>query len=208
MDDKTIECEQVKAKPRKGWRERIVPLLTLLVVIAISVGLFLYYGRYPERITELKNYSYLGAFLISLLGSATIFIPFVVLPALTAISIGVYPIAGPIGPIIVGLLGGVGAAIGELSAYTLGYSGQSIVGDSNTMYLRLVGWMKKWGILVVFVSALFPFFFDITGIAAGALRMPLWKFILANWAGRTINYVAVSLLIAVWGWEALLRLLG
>jgi membrane protein YqaA with SNARE-associated domain len=52
-----------------------------------------------------------------------------------------------------------------------------------------------------------PFFFDLAGIAAGALRFPLWKFILACWLGRTILYVGFVVLAAL-GWEAVLPHLG
>lgn len=191
---------------KEGLREKVIPLLTLLLVIAISVSLF-FYGREPGRVAELKNYGYLGAFLISLIGNATVLLPIAVLPILCAIGVVLYPVTGPIGPIIVGLAGGVGAGIGEISGYMLGYSGRGVV-RNNKMYLRLVGWMRRWGALAIFVLASVPFFFDLAGMAAGVLRLPLWKFILACWAGRTLNYVIFVLLVAVWGWEALLRYFG
>jgi len=186
-------------------RKRIISLFTLLLVIAISVGLF-FCGRNPEIVAELKSYGYLGAFLISLIGNASILLPGIVLPILSGLGIVLYSAAGLLSPITVGLAGGAGAAIGEIVGYMAGYSGQAIVRRQKT-YARLENWVKKWGAIAIFVFALAPLFFDLVGLAAGALRFPLWKFILVCWLGRTLLYV-VFIVLAVLGWEAVLPHLG
>ena len=61
--------------------------------------------------------------------------------------------------------------------------------------------------LAVFILSVFPLFFDIVAIAAGALRIPLWKFVLACWLGRTLLYVSVVTLVAM-GWGKLLPYFG
>jgi len=190
---------------REGVRKTIIPLLTLLLVIAISVGLF-FCGRNPEIIVELKSYGYLGAFLISLIGNASVLLPGIVLPILSGLGIVLYSAAGLVSPVIVGLAGGAGAAIGEIVGYTAGYSGQAIVRRQRT-YVKLESWVKKWGAVAIFVFTLVPLFFDLVGLAAGALRFPLWKFILVCWLGRTLLYVAFVVLAAL-GWEAVLPHLG
>jgi membrane protein YqaA with SNARE-associated domain len=108
--------------------------------------------------------------------------------------------------ILVGLAGGAGAAIGEITGYMLGYSGQSIV-HRQKIYTKLEGWVKKWGTLTIFLISLVPFVFDLAGIAAGVLRFPLWKFLLACWLGRTILYIVIAF-AGAWGWEVVLRYLG
>ena len=102
---------------------------------------------------------------------------------------------------IVGLVGGVGAGIGEIVGYMAGYSGRGVLSNKK-FYLKLVEWMKKWGTLAIFILAMFPFFFDVAGIAAGILRFPLWKFVLLCWWGRSINYIISVVVVAVWGWKA------
>ena len=57
--------------------------------------------------------------------------------------------------------------------------------------------------MAIFILSIVPFLFDLVGIAAGALRLPLWKFMLACWAGRTILYVGMAWAGAR-GWEILL----
>jgi len=193
--------DQDKGEVRGGWvRNRLLPILGLLLVIGIVVGVFLFYRSYPERIETLEGYGYLGVFLISVLLNATIVLPagnFLVLATMGA----VLPSAT-----LVGLAGGIGAAIGELTGYAAGYSGQAIV-SRQRVYTRLKGWVEKWGMLTIFILSVVPFVFDLAGIAAGVIRFPLWKFFLACWLGRTILYLVIAWGGAL-GWEALLRFLG
>jgi len=192
-----FEGDEVKG----GWaRNKLLPLVALLLVVAIVVGVFYFYHNYPERVAALKDYGYLGAFLISLTLNATIVLPagnFLVLAALGA----VLPSAT-----MVGLAGGIGAAIGEMTGYIAGYSGQAMV-SRKKMYARLKGWVEKWGVLTIFFLSVVPFFFDLVGIAAGVMRFPLWKFFLACWLGRTILYLVIAWGGAM-GWEVVLRFLS
>jgi len=190
---------------RQRLRKRIIPLLTLLLVIAISLVLF-FYGRKPEIVAELKSYGYLGAFLISLIGNGTVLLPGIVLPILSGLGVVLYQAGGLVSPVIVGLVGGAGAAIGEIVGYMAGYGGRGIV-ENNKLYQRLVGWVRRWGAIAIFIFALVPLFFDLVGLAAGALRFPLWKFVLICWLGRTILYV-VFVVLAALGWEAILPYFG
>ncbi len=188
-DDKQAGVE------REARLKKFIPLLTLLLVIVISVGSFLF----RDKVSEVAGYGYLGAFLISMTFNATIILPagnFLVLLALGAF----LPSAT-----IVGVAGGAGAAIGEITGYMVGYSGRGIAKRSK-LYGRVEGWVRKWGVVAIFVFSLVPFFFDLAGIAAGVLRFPLWKFLLVCWLGRTILYIGVAL-AGSWGWETVLPIL-
>ena len=193
--------ERDKGEARGGWvRNRLLPILGLVLIIGIVVGVFLFYRSYPERLEALEGYGYLGVFLISVILNATIVLPagnFLVLATMGA----VLPSAT-----LVGLAGGIGAAIGELTGYAAGYSGQAIV-TRQRVYTRLKEWVAKWGMLTIFVLSVAPLVFDLAGIAAGALRLPIWKFFIACWLGRTILYLVIAWGGAL-GWEALLNFLG
>jgi len=196
-----ISYDKMGGMRRKGWvRKKIIPILILLLVIAISVGLFYFYKQYPGRIEELKAYGYLGAFLISLIFNATVILPAGNILILSALGVTL-PSAT-----VVGLVGGVGAAIGEITGYMAGYSGRGLV-ERSRMYSRVEGWVRRWGAMAIFILSLVPFIFDLAGIAAGALRFPFWKFFLLCWLGRTILYV-VFVTLAALGWEAVLPHLG
>ena len=53
--------------------------------------------------------------------------------------------------------------------------------------------MRKRGAVVIFIASLIPNpFFDVLGVAAGALRYPLRRFLLIAWAGKTIKNVGIA----------------
>ncbi|MFC1866026.1 VTT domain-containing protein [Chloroflexota bacterium] len=187
-----------------GWlRNRIIPLLILFLALAITVIIFLY----REEIVGLEEYAYLGAFLISLLGNATIVLPVPSPLILASLAAALYQDAGLVAIIGVGLAGGVGAAIGETTGYMVGYSGRGFAQKSR-LYTKLVAWVGRWGAKAIFIFSLVPFFpFDLAGVAAGILRMPYWKFILVCWLGRSIMFFGVALAGALGG-EAVLDFLG
>jgi len=205
MNQKPVEAKSIE-EGKKSARRRLIFVVTLLLVIAITVALQLVYGLHPERLKELKSHFYLGAFLISIIGNATIIFPGAVLVMLSNLGILLYSSTGLYGPIVVGLVGGIGAAIGEITGYVAGYSGREIV-ERRKMYGRVEGWLRKWGAPAIFLFSLIPFVFDLIGIAAGILRFPFWKFLLLCGLGRTILYT-VFVTLAALGWKAILPFFG
>ena len=181
-----------------GWlRQRLVPILTLLLVVVITVGLFIFTQRYPEMVEKFGNLGYLGVFIGSLISSATVVLP---VPGVLVL----FPLVANLNPVLVALAGSTGGIIGEISGYMAGYSGQGMV-NKGKMYERVEGWMKKWGVWTVFIFAFAPFLlFDVAGVVAGALRYPLWKFLLVGWVGKSLKYIGLVYAMA-WGWESLLR---
>lgn len=199
------DADQDIGEEKGGWvRSRLLPLLTLLLIIGIVVGVFFFYRSNPEffEAEELKSWGLFGVFLVSLAFNATIFLPTGSFLAMAAFG-AVLP-----SPTLVGLVGGVGAAIGEMTGYMAGYSGQAVLSrvSRQKVYIRLRGWVKKWGFLSIFLLSIFPFVFDLVGLAAGVLRFPWWKFLIACWLGRTILYVGVAWGGAL-GWDIIQRFL-
>jgi len=181
---------------KKDWLKRnFIPLLTLLLVIAITVGILYFYKNHPGVVGQLRRYGYLGAFLISLTFNATIILPVGNILVLSVLG-AVLPSA-----ILVGLVAGAGAAVGEITGYMAGYSGRGLA-ERSRMYERVEGWMGRWGTLTILVMSLVPFIFDLAGIAAGVLRFPFWKFFLLCLLGRTVFSMGVAL-AGAWGWGAL-----
>jgi uncharacterized membrane protein YdjX (TVP38/TMEM64 family) len=176
---------------RERLNNVVIPLLIALLVIAITVAIFFY----REEVADLKGYGYLGAFLASMLTTATIILP---VPGV----IVVLALGAVLPPVLVGLAAGTGAAIGEMTGYMAGFSGRGLVENKKT-YNTLVKWLNKWGVLTVFVFALTPLPFDPLGITAGILRFSLWKFILTCWFGKIIANIIVSY-AGFYGWHILL----
>lgn len=198
----TDSAEQVDSV----WPRRIVlPVLIIIVVVAITVCLYIL-GRNSNLMAVLGSLGYPGAFFISLIGNGTVLLPGVVLPLLAGLGALMYPTIGLLAPVLVGVVGGVGAAIGELVGYSAGYSGRRLLGKGK-LYSRAEGWLRKWGTPAVFVFAVVPVFFDVVGLVAGALRFPLWKFVLVCWLGRTLMYVTILVLTAL-GWSVIMPYFG
>jgi len=153
------------------------------LAFVIIITLLIYALR--DRAEELKAYGYTGIFVISVLSSATIVLP---APGLTI----VFAAGSTFWPVGVGLAAGLGATIGELSGYLAGFSGQAVIEDQK-MYDRLEGWMKRYGPLVIAGLGFLPLpFFDLAGIAAGALRMPVYQFLLWCAVGKIPKMMLVA----------------
>jgi membrane protein YqaA with SNARE-associated domain len=148
----------------------------------------------------LGGYGYLGVFVLSVLGSATIVVP---VPGLVL----VFTLGGTLNPLLLGLVSGVGGTLGETTGYLLGYGGRVAI-ENMSLYHRVEGWMKRWGAATIFILAVIPNpVFDVAGAAAGALRFPLWKFLIYGGAGRIVKHTFVAF-AGAWGMESILRFLG
>jgi len=182
--------------PPSTRRLRIIQVLTVVVVL-VALGVAVYFR---DHLQELKQYGYAAVFLVGLVSNATLVLP---VPGLAVSSV----MGGVFSPWIVGIVGGVGQALGELTGYMAGYSGQTWV-DGNPTYDRLTQWMQRYGVLTIFVLALIPNpLFDLGGVVAGALRLPLWKFLVSCMAGKVIKNIVFALM-GYYGIDALFRLLG
>ena len=95
-------------------------------------------------------------------------------------------------PAAVAIIAGLAGTIGELTGYFLGYSGSGVL-ERRRFYHRVESWMRRRGWLLLFVISAVPNpFFDIAGIAAGALRYPLWKYLTAVGLGKQIKFFMVA----------------
>lgn len=105
-------------------------------------------------------------------------------------------------PVLLAVAAGAGAAIGEMSGYLAGYSGQTIA-ERTPFMDKLTGWMKRWGGPTIFLLAAIPNpFFDAGGMIAGMLKMPLWKFLLFCVAGKIIKMLLFAYAGALIPWLA------
>lgn len=151
-------------------------VVILLVVIALTVVLLL--NR--DRLQELQAYGYPGIFLFSILANATILIP---VPGVVFTS----AMGAVFNPVWVSVAAGAGAAIGELSGYLAGFSGQAVVEDS-ARYEKVVHWMRKYGDITILGLAFIPNpLFDLAGIVAGILKMPVGKFLFYCVIGKILK---------------------
>ncbi len=173
-------------KKLTGWKLTVVRVVVILLVVGLTV--FLFINR--DRVKELEALGYPGIFLVSLLANATLILP---VPGVLFTS----AMGAVFNPYLVALAAGTGATLGELTGYMAGFSGQGVI-ENRKWYDRVTAWMTKYGGITVLVLAFIPNpVFDIAGMVAGALRMPLWKYLIFSWIGK----VGKMLLFALGGAE-------
>jgi len=157
-------------------RNTILRIVAFLAVVGITV--YIYSIR--EHVEEFAAFGYPGIFLIALMANATVLLP---APGVAV----VYAMGGIFNPLGVTLAAGTGGALGELSAYLAGFSGQAIV-EKAEVFERVQPWVKKYGPWAIMVLAAIPNpFFDTAGIVAGITKMPVGSFLLACWGGQLIK---------------------
>lgn len=164
-------------------RLRLIILRVLALVFVIGISIFVFMIR--DKAEQLQGYGYLGVFLVAFLAYATVLLP---APGLAV----VFTWGSIFNPAGIALAAGAGAALGEISGYLAGFSGQAVI-EKAAIYQRLTGFMQKNGALTVLLLSAVPNpFFDLAGATAGALKMPLPKFLLWCWIGETIKMLVFA----------------
>ncbi len=164
--------------------KRVEGAFFIILTIAI-VALALYFSNH---IAEFRRYGYIGAFVISALSSATILLP---APGWAIIvMMGRY-----LNPYLLGLMAGIGSALGELTGYMAGEGARDLLNSKIKETKDIQALVKEYGLLAIFVLAFIPNpLFDVAGIASGALHIPWWQFLIACAAGRVLRYILLAML--------------
>lgn len=167
--------------------------LAIAGAIVISLlAMFLF-----SRLGELRHLGYAGVFFISLISSATVFVP---LPGFAI----VFAMGAFLNPVLVGIAAGVGSGLGEITGYLAGFAGHDAVMRTHTFHQHKKG-IEKYGPLAIFALAFVPNpVFDIAGVASGAIKMPLWQFLAATILGKTARFILLAMLggyaYGFWQW--------
>jgi membrane protein DedA with SNARE-associated domain len=172
-----------QARAGVNWRKVLPRVGAFLIAVAITVAIFLA----GDSIERVGRWGLLGVFIISLVGNATVILPAPSLALVFAVG-GIFP------PWQVGLVAGIGMALGELTGYLAGYAGSAVI-ENRARYEQIKRYMAKYGLLTIFVLSVIPNpVMDLAGIAAGALKMPVWQFLLACAAGKIVKNLGVAYL--------------
>lgn len=174
-----IEAQPANLKTSKPANSAATNILRIVAILAV-IGITIYIYSIRDRVEEFAAYGYPGIFLVTLLANATIFLP---APGVAV----VFAMGSIFNPIGVALAAGTGGALGELSGYLAGFSGQAIV-ERTDVYEKIHPWIEKYGGWAILVLSAIPNpFFDIAGVAAGMAKMKFWKFLLFCWIGQIIK---------------------
>lgn len=175
-----------QAKGGKRRQRRFVTNVFRVLALFVVIGITLYIFSIRDRVEEFAAYGYPGIFLIAMLANATVLLP---APGVAVI----YAMGAIFNPFGVALAAGTGGAIGEISGYLAGFSGQAVV-ERMEVYDRVQPWVERFGGWAILVLSAIPNpFFDIAGIAAGIAKMPLRTFLVFTWVGQLIKMLLFAL---------------
>jgi membrane protein YqaA with SNARE-associated domain len=183
----SLRNEKSTAMKDRRWAAwRLEYSLLIFVVVLMTVFAFAFF-YFQVEVSRLKDYGYVGVFIISFIGAASMILP---TPALASVVGGGAILNSYLGIpafVYVGVVAGLAEALGEFTGYAAGY-GSRIVIQERPEYKRVQGWMERHGVITMFVMSVIPNpLFDVAGAAAGIVRMPLGRFFLAVLAGKIIK---------------------
>lgn len=161
---------------KETTKQRLISLLILIGVTGTTAVLII--NR--ENIQDFGSLGYPGIFLVALLSNATVLIPLPGIMLTTAMG-------AVFNPFWVAIAAGLGAGLGEISGYMVGFSGRELV-QRTPWHERVNGWIKKYGVWVIMLLAIIPNpAFDLVGFSAGVAKMPFWKFLIGACCGNIIK---------------------
>ncbi len=202
---KDLTFNQVwKARVQRGDVKRtlrflvFVTFFVILLVVPILIGL---------SILDLMNVIiawaqtvfgpagiYIGVFIISIFGNFTVIFPVPYLFILLLIALR--PGFTLLDALLLGIVAGAGAAIGETVAWLLGRTQSESLEESPTgqQMLKIRGQIERgYGGLLIFIYAATPLPDDILLIALGATKYPLWKALVFCFFGKVVLALVITM---------------
>ena len=193
--------------PRTTRGRIVAAAVVFLVALAPSLALLYVTLSAGSGATQawFGRLGYAGVFLANLAGTATLFIP---VPGVTAVAQALIVSSSQVlSPVGVGIAGGLGMALGEITAYVAGMA-VGVVARAEEIRppprlrglvdatLRGVNWlMARYAMPTLFLLSVLPNpFFEIAGWTAGASRFPFWRFMAAVTPGKVLRGVLLAYL--------------
>lgn len=135
-----------------------------------------------------KNAGYPSAFVLGFIGAASVFIPIPTTVALLFISTG-----GIFDPTILAVSFGLGAAVGQLTSYAVGYAACMVVDEKRKRRLSAMAKIfSKYGMIAMFIFALTPLPDSLILIPMGMIRYSLWRVFVATAAGKILMSLIIT----------------
>ena len=159
--------------------------IPILGAIAFSLALGFALIYYRDAIAQLGQWGYLGIFFVEMANSATILLP---TPGQTY----AFALGFTLNPFVLGLIGGVGSALGELTGYYVGTKTGNIL-QRGPLMARLQRLTAEWGGPCLFLFAAIPAPFEIAGLWAGTVRYPILRFLFYVALGKILKVTAFAL---------------
>jgi uncharacterized membrane protein YdjX (TVP38/TMEM64 family) len=169
---------------RINWLKLVLIILAVAILgvalSAVLIHIIRLHFTFPKNLWL----GYLSVFLIVLIFNLSFIpIPLVISILITAATVW--------NPVLVAIVGSLGACIGEMSGYYAGFFGKKIaIPDDLSGYKHMKSWIDKygfWAIAFISFQPLLPI--EVAGIISGASKMPVHKFLPALILGKVPKYV-------------------
>ncbi len=210
----TIAAEDA-VKQRLSTRDITLGVLSLVLTIALCV-VAIYYKDYLLGAKYVATYGLLGMLIVAFLGGSLLSMIAIPVPywlfvfTLPSVLAPQFQMGAPV---LVGLISGVGASLGQLLTFMLGYGSRDLSQKiayrfNRSVYDRALRWAQQHGSLAVFLmSAIInPFHLPMT-LAMASLRYPAWKFFLFSLLGNLLKSTFIAF-CGYFGLTSLFRFLG
>jgi membrane protein DedA with SNARE-associated domain len=187
-------------KPRFSVKEITIGVVSLLLTVALCVVAVYYKDSFLDT-TYFAKYGLVGMLIIAFLGGSlwsvmAVPVPYwlivFTLPSVLAAQFGLGA------PILVGLVSAMGASLGQLLTFMLGYGSrdlsQKLANRVNSgFYDRAIRWAERHGSLAVFVmsAVVNPLHLPMT-LAIASLRYPSWKFFIYCFLGNAVKSTFIA----------------
>ena len=193
---------------RKKSARRAYILSAIGVIITVMMFVAIIY--FNDQINEMKEWGYIGAFIISILGGSTIIVPvpgLAVMVALASAMKDTWHVA------LIGFSGVAGEMIGAVLIYMTGHgAGKAISSNKHgavqRTYDKMLNIIRRRGGWALFaVAAIINPFYYPAAFACGALRMEIKKYLIISLLGKIIKVMSV-VYIGYFGLKGILRAIG
>lgn len=182
-------------------RKAILSISGVIFVAAVSIYVLWRWTADPESLGQIGLGSILVVSMVSHLTvvARDMFIPMYL------------PLASVYNPLVLGASAGIGAAIGEVTTYLLGWGVAESLTEQGVEDNRLARWIKQYGLWAVLLVAVTPLPDTPIVLLAGSNKLPFAKLFAVECIGKTILYtlgaivggfVFTGLTGAVGGWMA------
>ena len=202
----------MEQQAKRHWSKKELWVGALAIVVTIGLcAAAIYYKDTLMSNTYVARFGLVGALIVSFVAGSTFSVTAIpvpywlvvfTLPGTLAQEYGVFA------PVWVGLLAGLGASLGQLITFMIGYGGRGLSEKvtsrfSGDFYDKAINWAERHGSLAVFLMSLLvnPLHLPMT-IAIATLRYPPHKFFFFSFLGTGLK----SLVIAFCGYYGLTSL--
>jgi membrane protein YqaA with SNARE-associated domain len=197
----------IKPLTKKSGRGAIV---IAIAGVVLTIAMFIMIIAFNEQVKMMQNWGYVGAFLISLLGGATIIIPVPMLAVVVALASA---LATPWEVALLGFSAAGGEVIGALIIYFTGKGAGSAIDTTKTdrlhrIYDKMVSFIQRRGSWALFSVTFIinPLFYP-AAFVCGALKFGLRRFIIVVALGKLVKCMTV-VYVSFYGLKSILRAIG